>query len=112
MCFNSPLTGGNAMKALAKRPRMVWFALLLPLILSACLVVRTREYDLRVENYCGFAVDLFIDGTYQNTIRPSNVLTVTGIREGTYNLLARGTTGATANRTVFMDNNKTWTLCR
>lgn len=99
------------MHALVKSSRTALFALLLPLVLSACFVVRA-QYDLRVENYCGFAVDLFIDGKYQNTIRPNNTVTVTRMGEGTYKLLARGTTGATANRTVFMDNNKTWTLCR
>ena len=99
------------MHALVKSSRMVLFALLLPLVLAACVVVRA-EYNLRVENYCAFAVDLFIDGKYQNTIRANTSLTVTGIEQGTYTLQARGTTGATANRTVFMDNNKTWTLCR
>ncbi len=100
------------MHTLAKSPHAALLALLLPLALSACFVVRAREYDLRVENRCGFAVDLFIDGKYRSTIRANNTVTVTGMGEGTYNLLARGTTGATANRTVFMDNNKTWTLCR
>ncbi|RIH83351.1 hypothetical protein Mterra_02303 [Calidithermus terrae] len=83
-------------------------------LLSSCI---DREppptYFVRVVNYCPFAVDFHIDGTYQLTVPSSGgVRTVVGIPKGVHRLEAYSTsTNHYFERYLDFYTDWEWTLC-
>jgi hypothetical protein len=82
---------------------------LLSIVLTSCGFFgdETSYYSVEVVNECGDSKDIYIDGSFQDTVGSGRNLTITKIEEGSHTLRAAGIDPLR----VYFDQDKIWTLC-
>jgi len=101
-------------------PRVSFFAVILGLVLTACIPGPTtgvRRFDLIIQNQCvgpNLSVFFYVNNQFVGTVRGSRLFP--DLREGRYELRAEGTQPGQPgflrfSRSLILDRDSVWTLC-